>query len=91
MNLWERLYDYLDIEYNNIMKRTTEDYPQLNDKDRLLIALTCLNFSYIEISMILGYSNATTIGGNKQRVAKKMKLTYSLNDYVKLFQTNHNQ
>ena len=41
--------------------------------------------------MILGYSNATTIGGNKQRVAKKMKLTYSLNDYVKQFQTNHNQ
>jgi len=91
LSLWERLYDYLDIEYNNIMKRTTEDYPQLNDKDRLLIALTCLNFSYIEISMILGYSNATTIGGNKQRVAKKMKLTYSLNDYVKQFQTNHNQ
>ena len=84
--LWTRLYHYIDMEYNGIMEHTLQNYPQLNEKEVLLIALTCLGYSYIDIAIITGYNNATTISGNKQRVAKKMNLDYPLNDYIRLFQ-----
>ena len=86
--MWTRFYDYIDLEYNGIMKHTIKEYPQLNEKEVLLIALTCMGYSYIETAIILGYDNATTISGNKQRVAKKMNLGHSLNDYIKSFQNN---
>ena len=86
--MWTRLYDYIDMEYNGIMKHTIREYPQLNEKEVLLIALSCLGYSYVEIAIIMGYSNATTISGNKQRVAKKMNLRGSLNEYIQPF-LNH--
>ena len=79
---WSQLYKYIDIEYNNILSNTQKNYPQLDDNDLLLIALNCLGFSYIQTAMIMGYSNATSIGTIKNRLAKKMGLDCSLNDYI---------
>ena len=36
---WEKLYNYIDIEYHHIMTETRRNYPQLNDRDMLLLAL----------------------------------------------------
>ena len=82
---WEKLYDYIDMEYNGIMSNTKSDHPQLNDKDLLLLALTIMGYSCAQIAIILGYSNATTIGGNRARLAKKMGLEGSLYDYIQRF------
>ena len=60
-------------------------YPQIDDRDLLLISLTALKFSYIQMSLVLGYANATTIGSSKQRLAKKMGLDCSLNEYIDSF------
>ena len=79
---WTQLYHYIDAEYNDIISKTREAYPQLSDKDLLLIALTTTGFSYIQIAIILGYANATSVGTIKQRLAKKMRLMGSLNDYI---------
>ena len=79
---WVKLYDYIDLEHNNIMTRTRENYPDLNDKDLLLLALTCMGYSYIHIAIIMGYSNATSVSVLKQRLAKKMGLDCSLNEYI---------
>ena len=79
---WVKLYDYIDMEHNNIMTRTREQYPQLNDKDLLLLALTCMGYSYIQTAIIMGYSNATSVSVIKQRLAKKMGLDCSLNEYI---------
>ena len=79
---WVKLYDYIDLEHNNIMTRTHENYPDLNDKDLLLLALTCMGYSYIHIAIIMGYSNATSVSVLKQRLAKKMGLGCSLNEYI---------
>ena len=79
---WVRLYDYIDLEHNNIMTRTREQYPELNDRELLLLALTCMGFSYIQIAIIMGYSNATSVSVIKQRLVKKMGLDCSLNDYI---------
>jgi len=82
---WVRLYDYIDLEHNGIMARTREKYPQLNDRDLLLLALTCMGFSYIQTAIIMGYSNATSVSVIKQRLAKKMGLECSLNEYIDSF------
>ena len=82
---WTGLYDYIDAEYNDIMSATLKNYPQLNDKDLLLIALTCLGFSYIQIAIIMGYSNHTSVSILKKRLAEKMKLENSINDYISSF------
>ena len=84
---WVKLYDYIDVEHNNIMTRTRETYPDLNDRELLLLALTCLGFSYIQIAIIMGYSNATSVSVIKQRLVKKMGLDCSLNEYI---QNNEN-
>ena len=79
---WTQLYHYIDVEYNSIISKTRKAYPQLNDKDLLLIALTATGFSYVQIAIIMGYANATSVGTIKQRLAKKMHLDGSLNDYI---------
>ena len=79
---WVKLYDYIDLEHNNIMARTRENYPELNDRELLLLALTCMGFSYIQIAIIMGYSNATSVSVIKQRLVKKMGLDCSLNEYI---------
>ena len=79
---WVKLYDYIDLEHNNIMSRTRENYPQLNDRDLLLLALTCMGYSYIQTAIIMGYSNATSVSVIKQRLAKKMGLECTLNEYI---------
>ena len=83
---WEKLYNYIDIEYHHIMTETRRNYPQLNDRDMLLLALTCLGYSCAQIAIIFGYANASTIGGNRQRLAKKMGLSSTLNEYINKFQ-----
>ena len=79
---WVKLYAYIDMEHNNIMSRTRENYPQLNDRDLLLLALTCMGYSYIQTAIIMGYSNATSVSVLKQRLAKKMGLDCTLNEYI---------
>ena len=79
---WTQLYHYIDVEYNGIISKTHKAYPQLNDKDLLLIALTTTGFSYVQIAIIMGYANATSVGTIKQRLAHKMHLDGSLNDYI---------
>ena len=79
---WVKLYDYIDLEHDNIMTRTRENYPQLNDRELLLLALTCMGYSYIHIAIIMGYSNATSVSVIKQRLVKKMGLECTLNEYI---------
>ena len=87
---WTQLYHYIDAAYNNLISKTQDTYPQLNDKDLMLIALVCLGFSYIQIAIIMGYSNATSVSTIKQRLAKKMHLQGSLNDYIDSIINNKN-
>ena len=79
---WIQLFHYIDAEYNQIISKTRKAYPQLHDRDLLLIALTCMRFSQIQIAIILGYANATSISTVKFRLAQKMCLDCPLNDYI---------
>lgn len=82
---WEKLYGYIDLEYNGIISKTKDNYPQLNDKDLLLIALSAMDFSCMQIAIILGYSNQTSVGTIRKRLCEKMNIEGSLNDYISHF------
>ena len=82
---WVKLYDYIDMEYNDIMKKTKNGYPHLREKDLLLLALSCLGYSCAQIAIIMGYANATCISGNRQRLTKKMGLNCTLSEYIAQF------
>lgn len=84
--IWLKLLDYVDLKHHNIITHTKGNYDFLNNKDLLVLAMTTLGFSYIQMAMILGYDNATTISSIKQRLAKKMGLDCSLNEYIRCFQ-----
>lgn len=88
---WVKLYDYIDLEHNNIMTLTRQQYPQLNDRDLLLLALTSMGFTYIQTAIIMGYSNATSVSVIKQRLAKKMGLDCSLNEYIEQYAQHQNE
>ena len=88
-SIWIRLFSYIDSEYNHIISDTAKKYKHLKDRDLLLIALTCLGYSCAQIAIITGYSNATSISGNRQRLAKKMGLDCSLQEYVNRYKCAH--
>ena len=85
---WIKFYHYLDREYNGIITNTKTNYPQLKDKELLLIALSAFDYSCVEIAIIMGYRNATSISTVRDRLAKKMRLDCSLMDYINLFKSD---
>ncbi len=84
-HMWLLIYDYIDAEYNNIISDTHKKFPGLNDKEVLLLALSCMNFSYIRITRILGCPNPTRVRTLKTRLAET--IGYPINDYISFF--NH--
>ncbi len=87
-DFWTKLYHYIDTENNGIMAHTMRRYPQLGEKDLLMIALTCMGYSCAQIAMILDYSNATSISTIRKRLSIKMRLAGTLDDYINQFKTN---
>ena len=84
---WVNLFPYIDIEYNNIMTITKRDFPQLEEKDLMIVALTAMGYSCAQIAIILGYSSAQGITTIRNRVAKKMGINCRLVEYVEKFKT----
>ena len=86
---WNRLYKYLDLECNNIMSDTKERFPQLSDKDLLVIALTCLGYSCAQIAIVIDYSSSAGISTIRKRIATKMNLDCSLGEYIEQYKSMH--
>lgn len=82
---WLPLLDLVDCEYGNIIKITKENHPQLNDKDLLMITLTALDFSCVQIAIFFGFDQATSVGAARKRIARKMNLDTTLTKYIEQF------
>ena len=87
--IWSRLYHYLDLQYNNIMSDTMKRFPQLGEKELLMIALTCMGYSCSQIAIVLDYSNSAGISTIRKRIAKKMGLECLLSEYIEQYKSNH--
>ena len=84
---WLKFFSYIDYKYGNIISITRNSFPHLDEKDLMLLALSTLDCSCIQIATILGYSNVSSIGPIRQRLAKKMKLDGPLNQYIQQFKS----
>lgn len=82
---WINLFSYIDMENNGIMTETKKNFPQLEEKDLLMVALTSMGYSCAQIAIIMGYSSAAGIGTMRNRVAKKMGIDCTLVEYVDQF------
>ena len=82
---WVNMFPYIDMENNNIMTITKKDFPQLDEKDLMIVALTAMGYSCAQIAIILGYSSARGITTIRNRVAKKMGIDCRLVEYVEKF------
>ena len=81
-DFWDGLSHYLDKSHDNLVSRIKNKYHNLGDKDIKFIELSCCGFNYIEIAIILDYS-PQYISQKRKEIAKKMKLTIPLQDYLK--------
>ena len=81
-NFWQDIYAYADKVNNNIISRIKSQYPILSDDEINFITLISLDFSYIEITVCMGYSNYRYISTKSARIAEKMKIDCSLHEYL---------
>ena len=84
---WGKLYHYLDVEYNDVMSSTKERFPQLEQMDLLVIALTCMGYSCAQIAIVMGYSSSSGISTIRKRIASKMGLDCLLSEYIDQFKS----
>ena len=82
---WVNLFSYIDMENNNIITETKKDFPQLDEKEIMIVALTTMGYSCAQIAIILGYSSAQGITTIRNRVAKKMGIDCRLMEYIEKF------
>ena len=87
--IWSKLYKYLDLQYNNIMSETKERFPQLEEKDLLMIALTCMGYSCAQIAIVLDYSSSSGISTIRKRIAEKMGLECLLGEYIEQYKSKN--
>ncbi len=86
---WVNLFPYIDMENNNIITETQKNFPQLDEKEIMIVALTTMGYSCAQIAIILGYSSAQGITTVRNRVAKKMGLDCRLIDYIEKYKGTH--
>ena len=86
---WMKLNNYIDMRYHHILSDTRKQFPQLNEREIMLLALTIMDFSCIQITMVLGYSNPTSVGVIRKRLANKMGLKCSLKQYIEDYMQKH--
>jgi hypothetical protein len=81
-SFWLDLRHYVNLCHNNVLTEIHGRFPSLNDDEMNLISLLCCDFSYIEITICMGYTNAHYVSNKKARIARKMGLSVSLKEYL---------
>ena len=81
-NFWQDIHAYSDSVNNNIITRIKTQYPFLSEDEINFITLISLDFSYIEITVCMGYSNSRYISIKSYRIADKMGLNCSLPEFI---------
>ena len=88
-DLWEKCFSYIDMEHNNMMSETMHNFPQLDKKELMMIALTSMGYSCAQIAIVLEYSSSSGISTLRNRIAKKMGLDCSLGEYIEQFKSKN--
>ena len=81
-NLMKDIRLFVDLNYNNFISIISDKYPFLKDDELMIISLLRCGFSYVEISICMGYDNFDYVNTKKLRIAKKMGLATSLKKFI---------
>ena len=81
-SFWKDLKYFVDENYNNVISKVQNKYTNLTDEELNFIGLLCCRFSYIEITVCMGYSNERSACNKRLYIAKKMGLTIPLDEYL---------
>lgn len=80
--IWTSMYYGVNKYFANVMTYLQKTYPKLTEEDLNYILLLCCGFSYIDIMMCMGYSNERSSYSRRERIAKKMGITGSLDTFL---------
>lgn len=67
--------------HSDIIDRISTKYPKLNDRELIILALTCLDFKPIEMYVFLNFPTVGAINTARHRLANKLKIS-SLNELL---------
>lgn len=81
-SFWKGLSAYANSRLNNIISKTHEAYPVLKDSDLNFLSLYCLSMPPTVIMACMGYQDTHSFYNKRRRIAEKMKLENSLEEYI---------
>ncbi|NLA15202.1 MAG: hypothetical protein GX877_01530 [Bacteroidales bacterium] len=76
------LSDVVNAKYNGVVDYMIDKHPDLTDDDVNLVCLLCCGFSATEMSVFYNHSNGKSIYSRKRRLAHKLNLDTTLDEYV---------
>lgn len=85
MTFWKGIRAYADSHLNNIVSYTLEHYPMMRDSDINFLSLYSLNLPTTVIMACMGYQDSHSFYNKRRRIAEKMKLENTLEEYIEKF------
>lgn len=79
---WADLRHFINNTHNSVIDRLRASSPGLSEDEMHIIELVCCGFSYTEIALCMSYTPSYA-AVKKTRIAKKMHLQCTLDEYVK--------
>lgn len=72
----------INRQYNNIIDRIKEDYPNITRDEERLLALVCAKYSTMSIAVLFNSTNLGTIYNKKSRLLKKLGTPMTLEQFI---------
>ena len=84
-SFWKSLRAYVNARYNNIIDESLAVFPSLSETDINYLSLYCCNLPTSVIMACMGYKEAHSAYNKKRRVAEALGSPDSLDDYIKMY------
>ena len=83
--LWQKLKNYTDVQYDNLTERWQSEYPSLTEEDFKFIYLCCIDAPNVVIMLCMQYTSIHTVSNNKMRIpSEKMHIDCNLDKLLKI-------
>lgn len=80
---WRDLRCFVDYNYNSLITKIADEYPQLSDTELNFICLMCCNFSNVEIMVCMSYKNERSVCNKRLIIARKMGINMPLERFLR--------
>lgn len=80
---WRDLRCFVDYNFNSLITKIADEYPQLSDTELNFICLMCCNFSNVEIMVCMSYKNERSVCNKRLIIARKMGINMPLERFLR--------